>query len=100
MEVRWITGQSKNSNGTTYCTLRPPREKAQADPLKTQQGGDHYKNMAIQSVEFITANKLNFLEGCVIKRVCRHRLKGGAEDIRKAIHELELILRLEYSQQA
>jgi hypothetical protein len=32
----------------------------------------------------------------VIKRVCRHRHKGRAEDIRKAIHELELILQLEY----
>jgi hypothetical protein len=31
-----------------------------------------------------------------VKRVCRHRSKNGAEDIRKAIHELELLLQLEY----
>ena len=66
--------------------------------LDVQEGGDHYKNMAIQPVEFIAANKIQFLDGCVIKRVCRHRAKNGAEDIRKAIHELNLILELEYSQ--
>jgi len=63
-----------------------------------QEGGDHYKDMTIQPVEFILANKIQFLDGCVIKRVCRHRAKNGAEDIRKAIHELNLILELEYGQ--
>ena len=67
-----------------------------SDALAHQEGGNHYKSLSIQPVEFITANKLSFLEGCVIKRVCRHRAKNGAEDIRKAIHELELILQLEY----
>lgn len=65
-------------------------------PLNRQEGGSHYKDNAIQPVEFIHANKLNFLEGCVVKRICRHRRKNGAEDIRKAIHELELLLALEY----
>lgn len=66
------------------------------NPLDRQEGGGHYKHFAIQPVEFITKNNLSFLEGCVIKRVCRHHSKNGAEDIRKAIHELELILKLEY----
>jgi len=66
--------------------------------LDKQEGGDHYKGMKIQPVEFIHANNLPFLEGCVIKRVCRHSTKNGAEDIRKAIHELNLILELEYGE--
>jgi hypothetical protein len=66
------------------------------NPLTRQEGGSHYKDCKMQPVEFIHANKLNFLEGSVVKRVCRHRRKNGAEDIRKAIHELELILALEY----
>ena len=72
---------------------------AKRKALDEQEGGDHYKDLAIQPVEFITANKLTFLEGCVVKRVCRHRSKNGAEDIRKAIHELNLILELEYCTQ-
>jgi hypothetical protein len=64
--------------------------------LQRQEGGDHYKELSIQPIEFIHANDIPFLEACVIKRCCRHRRKNGAEDIRKAIHELELILQLEY----
>lgn len=67
-----------------------------ATPLARQEGGSHYKDCAIQPVEFIHANGLGFLEGCVIKRICRHRRKNGAEDLRKAIHELELLIALEY----
>jgi len=70
------------------------------NPLSQQEGSDHYKGLAIQPVEFIQANKLSFLEGCVVKRVCRHRAKNKAEDIRKAIHELRLILKLEYGEES
>ena len=36
-----------------------------------QVGGKHYKNFKIQPIEFITANNLNFIQGCVIKYICR-----------------------------
>lgn len=74
-------------------------KKKKPTALDTQTGGSHYKDMAIQPVEFVTVNGLTFLEGSVIKRMCRHRNKNGAEDIRKAIHECELILLLEYGEQ-
>lgn len=61
-----------------------------------QVGGDHYKGMAIQPGEYITQNNLNWYEGNVIKYVTRHRQKGGAEDIKKAIHYLQLLLEQEY----
>jgi len=63
--------------------------------LDTQISGSHYQ-MPIQPVEFITKNKLTFLEGCIVKRVCRHRNKAGKEDLLKAIHELQLLIELEY----
>lgn len=72
------------------AALPPPP----ADPLDEQIGGDHYKDMSIQPVQFIVANNLGFLEGCIIKRVCRWRTKGGAEDLEKAKHEIDLLLRL------
>ena len=81
-----------------YLGNNDKKTKSAVAPLDRQEGGSHYKDCTIQPVEFITANKLNFLEGCVIKRICRHRRKNGAEDIRKAIHELELLLALEYPQ--
>lgn len=66
--------------------------------LNSQEGGDHYKSLAIQPVEYITANRMTFIEGCVIKYVTRHRAKNGAQDIRKAIHFLNLLLELEYQE--
>lgn len=66
--------------------------------LEKQEGGSHYKDMAIQPVEFITANDLGFLEGNVIKYICRHHAKNGAEDIRKAIHYCELLLQTKYGE--
>lgn len=64
--------------------------------LDQQTGGDHYRRLKIQPVEYITANQIPFIEGCVIKYLTRHRAKNGAEDIQKAIHFLELLIELEY----
>ena len=67
--------------------------------LNVQVGGGHYKDFPIQPVEFAETNNLTFLEGCVIKRLCRHSRGGkGRQDIEKAIHELQLILALHYDQ--
>lgn len=65
-------------------------------PLSAQVGGSHYKAMKIQPVEYIHANGLDYIRGAVIKYVSRDRAKNGAEDIKKAIHFLELLLTLEY----
>lgn len=66
--------------------------------LETQVGGSHYREGGIQPVQYIEANRLAFLEGCVIKRVTRHNRSGGKgrQDIEKAIHELTLLLELRY----
>lgn len=57
-----------------------------------QVGGSHYKDFVIQPSEYIRANNLGWYEGNAIKRITRHELKNGREDIEKAIHELEFIL--------
>lgn len=66
--------------------------------LNAQVGGSHYKDCAIQPIQFIEANRLEFLEGCVVKRVTRHDKPTGKgrQDIEKAIHELQLLLELRY----
>lgn len=66
--------------------------------LEKQEGGSHYKDCAIQPIQYIEANKIAFLEGCVIKRCTRHDKPTGKgrQDIEKAIHELQLLLELRY----
>lgn len=67
--------------------------------LDKQEGGSHYKDCSIQPVQYIEANNIAFLEGCVIKRCTRHDKPTGKgrQDIEKAIHELQLLLELRYS---
>ena len=67
------------------------------DSLEKQVGGKHYKNFRIQPAEFINENKLLFAEGNAIKYICRHSAKGKEEDIKKAIHYLEMILERDYN---
>ena len=67
------------------------------DWLEKQVGGKHYKNFRIQPAQFINENKLLFAEGNAIKYICRHSFKGKEEDIKKAIHYLEMILERDYN---
>jgi hypothetical protein len=64
--------------------------------LDSQVGGGHYKQCAIQPIEYCQKNGLNALESFVVKYVTRHQDKNGVEDINKAIHCLELLKEIEY----
>ncbi len=63
-----------------------------------QHGGSHYQNFKIQPSKFVVENELLFPEGCAIKYICRHRLKGKKQDILKAIHFLEMIIERDYKE--
>lgn len=63
--------------------------------LKSQVGGGHYKDMAIQPAEYNHRNGIPFIEGCVIKYVSRWRAKGGVEDLKKARHFLDMLIEME-----
>ena len=66
---------------------------------KKQIGGSHYKTMKIQPSKFINDNKLLFAEGNAIKYICRHAHKGRREDLKKAIHYIEMIIERDYSEE-
>lgn len=63
--------------------------------FSTQEDGNHYKDLAIQPVEFIHANQIPYMEGNVIKYVTRWRSKNGISDLRKARHYIDLLIELE-----
>lgn len=75
--------------------LFTPAKPAGASALDVQAGGDHYKKLAVQPIEYIHANGIPFAEGSVIKYVTRWRDKGGIEDLKKARHFLDLLIELE-----
>jgi len=69
--------------------ISPPRP----NPLDVQVGGGHYKSMKFQPLEYIMANGMNFCEGSVIKYVSRWHSKGGVEDLKKARHYLDILIK-------
>lgn len=58
-------------------------------------GGNHYKQMKIQPIEYIYANNIPYLEGNVIKYVSRWQSKGGVADLEKARHYLDILISME-----
>lgn len=73
------------------------KNEVKQSALSIQIGGSHYKDMLIQPIEFITHNNLSFLEGNVVKRICRYRLPGGKglQDLLKIKHEIDLLIELD-----
>jgi hypothetical protein len=65
--------------------------------LDSQHGGTHYKEKGIQPIEYANANDLSFFQGNVVKYVTRYKDKKGVEDVKKAIHYLQMILEFEYN---
>lgn len=60
----------------------PPDVKQQA----------HYTVLKIQPVTFITANKLSYNQGNVIKYVCRYPYKDGLKDLLKARNYIDYLI--------
>ena len=69
--------------------------ETKTSPLSTQVDGDHYKNLKIQPAEYNHANKIPFIEGCIIKYATRWENKGGIKDLQKIKHFAELLIELE-----
>ena len=64
--------------------------------MNDQIGGNHYKKLKIQPTEFIHVNNLSFIEGNIIKYIVRHKDKNGIEDLKKAKHYIDLLIKFEY----
>lgn len=63
-----------------------------------QEGGSHYKDLKIQPMEYALANNLNYAQANSIKYITRYKAKNGLEDLKKAIHCLELLISYEYGE--
>ena len=64
------------SSGKSRSNWQPRELEQPTNPLKTQIGGSHYKNFAIQPAEFITKNKLTWLEDAWLREYVEERATG------------------------
>ncbi len=68
----------------------PPRDR--------QVGGDHYRRMGLQPWDALKAwltpeEYRGYQKGVAIAYLARERLKGGDQDVEKALHHLEDLVR-------
>jgi hypothetical protein len=68
--------------------------------LDTQVGGSHFKEYAIQPIEYSFHNDLNFLQGNIVKYTTRYKDKNGKEDLLKVIHYAQLLIEFEYPKES
>jgi hypothetical protein len=64
------------------------------DVMSKQVGGNHYRK-AIQPWDIIEEWQLNFWAGNVLKYLLRYPYKNGVEDLEKAKHYLEYLIKKE-----
>lgn len=74
---------------------QPDCPRCEKGAWEGQEGGNHYKKLPIQPFEYSMKNKLDPIQHTVIKYVTRFRDKNGVEDLRKAIHCIELLIQYE-----
>ena len=70
-------------------------ERATESALDRQEQGQHYRNAPIQAIEFISAHKLDFIDGNIVKYAVRK--KNGESDMeryKKIKHYAELAMEL------
>ena len=60
--------------------------------MRKQIGGTHYSNLAIEPIDFITANNLGFCEGNIVKYIARWKAKNGIEDLKKARWYIDFLI--------
>ena len=69
------------------------------ESLNRQIAGSHYRDLAIQPIEYSMANNLGICEANIIKYATRHASKGQSiDDLRKVIHYAEILIEWQLSQ--
>ncbi|MBO5013846.1 MAG: DUF3310 domain-containing protein [Paludibacteraceae bacterium] len=91
-ELPFIDDEPLQSLNDQYAEIEKVRQSA----WQKQEGGNHYKNLKIQPMQYALENKLDYAQANVVKYVTRHKEKNGKEDLLKAIHNLELMIEFYY----
>ena len=60
--------------------------------MREQVGGTHYSDLAIEPIDFITANNLGFCEGNIVKYIARWKATNGIEDLKKARWYIDFLI--------
>lgn len=94
LENAGLTTRSTAARMSSNETPMMHMEEAPEPALQRQEGGKHYKGFVIQPVEFLLASGYDFCLASAVKYLSRWREKNGIEDLRKAVHFIQLRVEL------
>ena len=86
--------------GYTYKMVEEVQQTGTLDPaLQPYPSKDndaispqHYQQGNIQVLDFINDQKFSYLEGNIVKYICRYKTKNGLEDLEKAQYYLNALI--------
>ena len=61
--------------------------------MKTQIGGTHYLKYPVSPINWALDNHINAAEFSILRYLLRYRDKNGIEDLDKAIHYVQILMR-------
>ncbi|QDP49610.1 MAG: hypothetical protein Unbinned202contig1000_16 [Prokaryotic dsDNA virus sp.] len=98
--VKTITEErERQRNSDVYTKDKNGYERDESESFEKEEvtNPKHYDKVgfAIQPIEYITKNELDFLEGNVIKYVSRYEHKGGVNDLLKARQYINWLIQRE-----
>lgn len=88
------TGGLRNCNGNGLILVKDAAD-VKLSASETQIAGNHYSKLKIQPMEYCLQNDLNYGQSNAIKYITRYKDKNGIEDLKKAIHCIELLIEFE-----
>jgi len=103
----WVSDNARVYGNTLVCgdakvyeekgdTFNSPTEET-SSAYDRQEAGNHYAKLKIQPMQYALANELNYGQSNAIKYLTRYKDKNGIEDLKKAIHCIELLIEYEES---
>ena len=82
--------------GYTYKMVEEIQETGLLDPALEPEDDaispQHYQQGNIQVLDFINDQKFTYLEGNIVKYICRYKTKNGLEDLEKAQYYLNALI--------
>lgn len=77
------------------CPVKIREDEQVATASDRQVSGNHYSKLKIQPMKYSLENELNYGQANAIKYITRYKDKNGIEDLKKAIHCIELLIQHE-----
>tara|TARA_R110002074_G_scaffold108572_5_gene234309 strand:- start:1282 stop:1551 length:270 start_codon:yes stop_codon:yes gene_type:complete len=84
--------QEEDKSFINFKVIKEALKKNKEDKIVNPS---HYIHNAIEPIDYILANNLNYCEANVVKYISRWKQKNGIEDLQKAKQYIDILIKSE-----